>query len=123
MSLPIHVDAYSGYKANERPQQFTLDEEIYEIAAVLDQWYEPTARYFKVQTVERKTYLFRYDEETDEWTLQSADFVEGTEHRSFLRFNSSTLEFIRCSLHHGFRSHIATDYMGLVFRREWYTSK
>jgi hypothetical protein len=60
------------YKANERPRQFTLDEEIYQIAAVLDQWYQPYATYFKVQTVERKTYLLRYDEETDEWTLQSS---------------------------------------------------
>jgi hypothetical protein len=72
MSLPIYVEAYSGYKANERPRQFTLDEEIYRIAAVLDQWYQPYATYFKVQTVERKTYLLRYDEETDEWTLQSS---------------------------------------------------
>jgi len=71
MSLPIHVGAYSSYTANERPRQFTLDEEIYEIDAVLDQWYEPTARYFKVQTVEGKTYLLRFDEETDERTLQS----------------------------------------------------
>src|SRR5215813_7860248 len=71
MSLPIYVDAYSGCKANERPRQFTLDEEIYEIAAVLDQWYEPSATYFKVKTVEGKTYLLRYDEETDKWTLQS----------------------------------------------------
>src|SRR5262245_45101418 len=71
MSLPIYVDAYSGYKANERPRQFTLDEEIYEIDAVLDQWYEPSATYFKVQSTESKTYLLRYDEETDEWTLQS----------------------------------------------------
>jgi hypothetical protein len=47
MSLPIHVDAYSRYKANERPRQFTLDEEIYEIDVVLDQWYEPSATYFK----------------------------------------------------------------------------
>jgi hypothetical protein len=37
MSLPVCVDAYSGYKANERPRQFTLDEVVYEIAAVLDQ--------------------------------------------------------------------------------------
>jgi hypothetical protein len=37
MSLPIQVDAYSGYKANERPRQFVLDEEIYEIDALLDQ--------------------------------------------------------------------------------------
>jgi hypothetical protein len=71
MSLLIQVDAYSGYKANERPRQFTLDEEIYEIAAVLDQWYQPYATYFKVQSNERKIYLLRYDEEADEWTLQS----------------------------------------------------
>jgi hypothetical protein len=71
LSLPTHVDAYSGYKANERPRQFVLDDEIYEIAAVLDQWYQPYATYFKVQTVERKTYLLCYDEEIDEWTLQS----------------------------------------------------
>jgi len=71
MSLPIHVDAYSGYKASERPSQFVLDEQIYQITAVLDQWYEPTATYFKVRTVEGKTYLLLYDEETDEWVLQS----------------------------------------------------
>jgi hypothetical protein len=71
MSLPIHVDAYSGYKPNERPRQFTLDEETYEIAAVLDQWYQPYTTYFKVRSTEAKTYLLRYDEETDEWTLQS----------------------------------------------------
>ena len=71
MSLPIHVDAYSGYKASERPSQFVLDEQIYQVTAVLDQWYEPTATYFKVRTVEGKTYLLLYDEETDEWVLQS----------------------------------------------------
>jgi hypothetical protein len=71
VSLPVYVDAYFGYKANERPRQFVLDEKIYEIVAVLDQWYQPYATYFKVQTVERKIYLLRYDEETDEWTLQS----------------------------------------------------
>src|SRR5262247_1926151 len=71
MSLPIYVDAYSGCKANERPRQFTLDEDVYEIAAVLDHWYEPLATYFKVQSTERKTYLLRYDEAADEWTLQS----------------------------------------------------
>ena len=38
MSVPIYVEAYSGYKANERPCQFTLNEEIYEIAEVEDHW-------------------------------------------------------------------------------------
>jgi hypothetical protein len=71
MCLPIRVDVYAGFKANERPRQFVLDDEICEIATVLDQWYEPSAVYFKVQSTEGKTYLLRYDEQTDEWTLQS----------------------------------------------------
>jgi hypothetical protein len=58
MSLSIHVDAYSGYKANERPEAFTLDEQVYEIAAVLDQWYEPSAMYFKVQSTEGRRIYF-----------------------------------------------------------------
>jgi hypothetical protein len=65
MSLRIYVDAYSGYKANERPQQFVLDEEVYEIAAVLDRWYEPSATYFKVRikhAVTEKTLVEPLDE-------------------------------------------------------------
>ena len=53
-----------------------------------------------------------------------ADLVDGgkdTGHRLFFRFSSSTLEFIRCSLHHSFRSHVAADHVSLVFRREWCT--
>ena len=57
MSLQIYVDAYSGYKANERPIRFN--------------WQEPNAEYFKVRTVDGKLYLLRYDEHADEWTLQS----------------------------------------------------
>ena len=71
MSLPIHVDEYSGRTANQRPRSFSLDERLYEIAAVLDQWYEPSATYFKVQTEEGKVYLLRYDGQSDEWTLES----------------------------------------------------
>jgi hypothetical protein len=71
MPLPVYVEAHSGYKASERPRQFVLDEQIYQIAAVLDQWYQPYATYFKVRSTEGKIYLLRYDAEADEWTLQS----------------------------------------------------
>ena len=30
MLLPIYVDSYSGYKANERPTRFQLDDETYD---------------------------------------------------------------------------------------------
>jgi len=77
MSLPIHVDAYSGYKANERPEAFWLDLSldkftgIYEIETVEDRWYDPNAEYFKVRTADRKRYILRYSSHEDEWTLQS----------------------------------------------------
>jgi len=46
------VDAYSGYRANERPQRFAVDEEIYEIASIEDQWRLPEAMFFKVRSTE-----------------------------------------------------------------------
>src|SRR5262245_734491 len=71
MSIRIYVDAYSGYKANEHPIRFTADDEAFDIASVEDRWQDPNAEYFKVRTVEGKLYLLRYDEQADEWTLQS----------------------------------------------------
>ena len=71
MSLPVYVDAHSGHRANERPRSFEVDEEDYEIASVEDRWYEPDAEYFKVITTDGKTYLLRYEQQGDVWTLQS----------------------------------------------------
>jgi hypothetical protein len=71
VSLRIHVTAYSGYKANERPRDFTVDEDLHEIAEVEDRWYEPDAMYFRVRTIKGKRYILRHDESEDEWTLQS----------------------------------------------------
>jgi hypothetical protein len=48
MSLPIYVDAHSAYKAYERPRQFTLDEDTFEIAVVEDQWRSPDAAFITV---------------------------------------------------------------------------
>ena len=80
MTLPIHVDAYSGYKANERPLRFWLNAYldgdkltgIFEIEAVEDRWYEPNAEYFRVLTKEGKRYTLRYNEQDNFWTLQNA---------------------------------------------------
>jgi hypothetical protein len=62
MSLEICVDPYSGYKANERPRQFTLDEDTFVIETVEEQWRSPEAEYSKVRTMGGKYYLLRYEE-------------------------------------------------------------
>jgi hypothetical protein len=81
MSVAIHVDAYSGYKANERPLRFWLDAAepnqpagIHEIEEVESRWYEPDAQYFRVRTTDQKRYLLRYDEREGAWSLQSAGY-------------------------------------------------
>jgi hypothetical protein len=64
-------DADSGYKANERPIRFHLDVDVYEIASIEGRWHDPDAEYFKVRTTDGKVVLLRYNEQADEWTLQS----------------------------------------------------
>jgi hypothetical protein len=71
MSLEVFVDAYAAYKATERPRQFVLDEDIFEIEAVESRWRSPEAEYFKVRTTTGKHYLLRHDETKDQWTLQA----------------------------------------------------
>jgi hypothetical protein len=70
MSLPIHVDAYSGYKANERPRGFELDGTYYRIYALEADWYTPAGHFFKVRA-DGKRFILRYEEGQDEWTLQA----------------------------------------------------
>jgi hypothetical protein len=49
MSLPIHVDSYSGYKADERPTGFELDGTYYQINALEAQLSTPSGNFFKVR--------------------------------------------------------------------------
>jgi hypothetical protein len=71
MSLPIKVEAYFGFRANERPTRFDLDGVLYTIDIIEAQWYSPTAHYFRVFS-SGKRYLLRFEELQDIWTLQSA---------------------------------------------------
>ena len=67
----VTVQAYSGYKANERPSRFWLDSRSYEVLEVLDRWYGPDSVYFKVRAEDQNSYILRYNSEQDEWSLES----------------------------------------------------
>ena len=58
-------------RTNERPLRFTLDEDTYKLETTEDRWYESGYEFFKVFTRDSKQYLLRYDQQRDEWTLQS----------------------------------------------------
>ncbi len=72
----IHVECYSGYKADERPVAFTLGERRREIAEIIDRWYEgglkpgqPQVNYFKVKSVDGGEFLLRYVFLFDAWSV------------------------------------------------------
>jgi len=71
MSIPVYVDAYSGYRANERPMRFHLDRCVFDIVAIENSWRDLNAEYFKVRTLDGKRYLLRHSEKEEEWTLRS----------------------------------------------------
>jgi hypothetical protein len=74
--IPIEVECYSGYKADEYPKCFYMAGNKYEIKEILDRWYQGNrdpkwiaANYFKVVTTDGKKFILKHEIEIDEWSL------------------------------------------------------
>ncbi len=72
----ISVECYSGYNADERPVAFTLGGRRWDIAEIVDRWYEgglkpgqPAVNYFRVRTAEGDLFLLRYVSLFDSWSV------------------------------------------------------
>jgi hypothetical protein len=68
-TVVVQVEAYSGYKAQERPLRFRLGEHWRQVREVVDRWYGPEAMYFKVAAEDGNLYILRLEERTQEWSL------------------------------------------------------
>lgn len=67
----VRVEAYSGYKADERPERLHLGERTLEVVAVEDRWYSPGETYFRVLTSDGDRYVLRHIEAQDVWSLSA----------------------------------------------------
>jgi hypothetical protein len=74
--IPIKVECHSGFKAEEYPKYFTLNNDRFEIHQVMDRWYQgetnpeyPVSNYFKVETTLFEQYIIKHDLESDRWYL------------------------------------------------------
>ena len=65
----IRVECYAGYKPDERPRRFAIRERSFDVREVDDQWYSPSATYFRVLADDGNFYVLRHDEVQDKWTL------------------------------------------------------
>lgn len=74
--IPIKVESHSGYKADEYPICFFLENTKFEITEVSDRWYQaepspglPVADYFKVCTAGNLEYIIKHELINDKWFL------------------------------------------------------
>jgi hypothetical protein len=74
--VPIEVQCHSGYKADEYPKSFELNDKEFEIVDITDRWYQgannpewPVSNYFKVIASDHKQYILKHELEKDKWYL------------------------------------------------------
>jgi len=78
--VPVEVQTYAGYKADEAPLGFSWLGRHFTIEQIVDRWYQaardprlPSASYFKARTTDGDTVILKRDDESTEWFLQVAD--------------------------------------------------
>ena len=71
-SLPkrIEVATYSGYKANERPIYFDLENRRMKVQEIINRWYGPDDDYFKILADDGKVYVLKWRRTLDQWFIQ-----------------------------------------------------
>jgi len=69
----IKVTAYSGYRDNESPRAFLMNDETMTVVEILDMWIEEgffdrmRKRFFIVKTDNNQNYKIYLDEKTSQW--------------------------------------------------------
>jgi hypothetical protein len=64
------VECYSGYRADERPLAFTVDDRKLKILKLLETWREPDRHYFRVQASDDAVYLLEHHDRDDLWRVE-----------------------------------------------------
>jgi hypothetical protein len=67
--MAIRVECYAGYRGEQEPLAFWLGERRLVVHRIVDRWFAPTQRWFKVDVDDGHLYVLRYDETTGDWEL------------------------------------------------------
>lgn len=78
--VPIEVQSYAGYKADETPRAFVLHGRWFFVEEIIDRWHQadkdptaPSADFYKVRASDGRLFLIRRDNESQEWSLRAGD--------------------------------------------------
>lgn len=78
--MSIRVECYAGFRAEQEPIAFWLGERKIAVRAILDRWFAPNQRWFRVDADDGHVYVLRHDESSGQWEL--AAFTRGGSHPS-----------------------------------------
>jgi hypothetical protein len=67
--MAIRVECYAGYRDEQEPLAFWLGERRLAVLGIVDRWFAPTQRWFKVEAEDGQLYVLRHDEQAGEWEL------------------------------------------------------
>ena len=67
--MQIRVECCAGYRGEQEPAAFWLGARRVGVRAVVDRWFAPTRRWFKVDAEDSQLYVLRHDETSGEWEL------------------------------------------------------
>jgi len=73
--MSIRVECYAGFRAEQEPIAFWLGERKIAVRAIVDRWYAPTQRWFRVDADDGHVYVLRHDESSGQWDV--AAFTRG----------------------------------------------
>jgi len=67
--MAIRVECYAGYRGEQEPTAVWFGERRVAVRDIVDRWFAPRRRWFKVDAEDEQLYVLRHDEETGQWDL------------------------------------------------------
>ncbi len=67
--MKLRVECHAGHRGEEEPLAFWLGERRVAVRAIIDRWFAPRQRWFKVDADDGHTYVLRHDEQTRNWDI------------------------------------------------------
>lgn len=65
----VHVQCRPGFGDAPEPAAFRLGERRFAVRTIVDRWFAPAQRWFKVEADDGDTYILHHDEATAAWQL------------------------------------------------------